>query len=167
VEPTDHTAGFVWPILPSSISYTLTIWADEYQTVSIVTLTFNAAGQLVNIEFGPAFYNQSAYSPTRAAAKQQTTQEVVSGTTTLNFTITGLASNHTYYYLLNAYDETGIVDTKSGHFTTTGGFTAIEQITDDHASMTMKFMKDGYIYILRGDRIYTIQGQQVQTKANN
>jgi len=167
VEPTDHTAGFVWPILPSSISYTLTIWADEYQTVSIVTLTFNAAGQLVNIEFGPAFYNPSAYSPTRAAAKQQTTQDVMTGTTTLHFTITGLASNHTYYYLLNAYDETGIIDAKTGHFTTSGGFTALEQITHDQDFGTMKILKDGYIYILRGDKIYTIQGQRVQTMTNN
>jgi len=68
---------------------------------------------------------------------------------------------------LTAYDETGIIDAKTGHFTTSGGFTALEQITDDQDFGTMKILKDGYIYILRGDKIYTIQGQRVQTMTNN
>ena len=162
VEPTDHTAGFVWPIMPEAVSYTLTIWADAEQTVSLLTLTFNAAGYLVNIEFGSAFYNTSSNSPMRSPAKKQKAQDVTIGTTTLNFTITGLESNHTYYYLLKAYDEAGmLIDAKDGHFTTTGVATAIES-TQPSAVSCQKIIRNGQIFILRGEKTYTVQGQEVR-----
>jgi hypothetical protein len=116
--PTEHEAEFTWPIIPYVFSYTLTIWIDEARTISLCTLTFNAAGQLVNIEFGSAFSNPTAYNSNYAPRRRR--QQVIHvGTTTLDFTITGLENNHTYYYLLQALDATDImVDSKEGHFTT-------------------------------------------------
>ena len=39
---------------------------------------------------------------------------------------------------------------------------AIEQITNDQSPMTNKVIRDGQILILRGDKIYTVTGQEVK-----
>ena len=39
---------------------------------------------------------------------------------------------------------------------------AIDQITSDQSSLTKKVIKDGQIFILRGDKTYTLQGQEIK-----
>lgn len=39
---------------------------------------------------------------------------------------------------------------------------AVEQITNEQLPMTNKFLRNGQIYILRGDKTYTVQGQEVK-----
>jgi hypothetical protein len=124
-------------------------------------LTFNAAGYLVNIEFGSAIY--AANSPMRVPEKRkQKEQIIVVGTTTLNFTITGLESNHTYYYLMQAYDEyENVIDSKTGQFTTDNYMPAsIDNTSAD--VMPVKLLREGQIFILRGEKVYTVTGQEVR-----
>lgn len=40
--------------------------------------------------------------------------------------------------------------------------TAIDQVTNDQSPVTNKILRDGQIFILRGEKIYTIQGQKVK-----
>lgn len=39
---------------------------------------------------------------------------------------------------------------------------AIESVTGSPSSVTHKFMKDGQVYILRADKLYTLQGQEIK-----
>jgi hypothetical protein len=161
VEPTDHTAAFIWPIMPEAISYTLTIWADQAQTVMLCTLTFNAAGYLTNINFGSGIY--ASPSPMRSQQKKQREESVTMGTTTLNFTVTGLEDNHTYYFLLQAYDESdNQIDEKTGSFTTENDVASGISNLSNEVSTPIKLLRDGQIVILRGDKTYTLTGQETK-----
>ena len=86
----------------------------------------------------------------------------------LQFTVTGLSSGTQYSYSVTAKDANDqTVATYSGEFTTTseGIATGIDNI--DSSSLQggdrgRLILRDGQIYILRGDKTYTLQGQEVR-----
>ena len=81
----------------------------------------------------------------------------------LQFTVTGLSSATNYAFNLTVKDaQEMVVASYSGEFTTTGVAMAIDQISTLESSVANKVIKDGKIYILRGDKIYTLQGQEVK-----
>ena len=147
VVPTDNTAEISWPTVSDANTYEVEITKDG--EVSCV-LTFNANGQLGGIAFTPgrngANYTQQAQ------------------TTGFKFTVTGLTSGTQYGYVVTSKNVEGtIIDTKSGTFTTTGERTMdIDQITNDLSPTTYKILRNGQILILRGDKTYTITGQEVK-----
>ena len=69
--------------------------------------------------------------------------------------------------MLVAKDNTDkMVTSYSGSFKTTGSATALEEV-DDHLlqsnpTQCTKVIRDGQIYILRGEKVYTLQGQEVK-----
>ena len=81
----------------------------------------------------------------------------------LQFTVTGLDSNTQYGYSVTAKDANDqTVATYSGEFTTTGEIaTGIDNIQGNEVQ-SKKFVRNGQIFILRGDKIYTLQGQEVK-----
>jgi hypothetical protein len=104
VTPFETKAEFVWPSITGVASYSLIIWADEAQGKKVCTLTFNANGQLTNIDFTQSVKPQGSAS--------------AGG---LNFTVTGLKPGTTYAYTLDAKDaEDEVIETKHGTFTTMG-----------------------------------------------
>lgn len=144
VEPTTNTADVTWPAVDNAATYELTI-KDKSGNV-ICTLIFNAQGQLTSIAFA---------APDRGQYAAQ-----VAGFT---FTVTGLDSGSSYSFTMEAKDSEGeVLDTKEGSFTTaeTGIATAI-----DNASVDMKPIKvirNNQLFLLRGDKTYTVQGQEVR-----
>ncbi len=143
VTPYENSAEIVWPIVNEAETYEITITKDD-QTVC--TLTFNAQGQLIGIAFAPA--------------REMTKQQQAEG---FRFTITGLTNNTQYGYSIVAKDaNNNTLDTKSGSFTTTGEIpTAIEDVQVNSVQCT-KILRDGQIFILRGNKTYTLQGQEVK-----
>ena len=143
ITPTENTANIIWPVIEGAFSYEITITKDD-QTVC--TLTFNAQGQLIGIAFAPA--------------REMTKQQQAEG---FRFTITGLTNNTQYGYSIVAKDaNNNTLDTKSGSFTTTGEIpTAIEDVQVNSVQCT-KILRDGQIFILRGNKTYTLQGQEVK-----
>ncbi len=140
VTPDKETAGFVWPSVDGTATYTLIIWADEAQTTRICTLTFDAIGRLTNIDFS-------------ASPKQQKSPSSIG----LNFTVTGLTPNTTYLYDIIAQDAEGaIIDTKSGRFTTKGN-SAVET----PEIIAGIFAQDGGIYGADDLQIFNLVGQEV------
>ena len=147
VETTDNTATMTWPTDDNAASYTIQITKDG---VLFCTLIFNGNGQLIGIAFAPSRDRQSQL----LAAKQ-----VANG---LQFTVTGLNSATHYAFSLTAKDsQETVLASYTGEFTTTGVATGIDQITNDK-SQTTKIIKDNQIFILRGDKVYTITGQEVR-----
>ena len=139
------TVDVVWPAVSGAATYELVI-KDKSGNV-ICTLIFNANGQLTSIAFAaPARDNTS--KQTQAAG--------------FAFTVTGLQEGTLYDLTMTAKDASGnTLDTKSISFITSGGEQGIDEI-QGNTPLSTKTLLDGQIYILRGDKMYTVTGQEVR-----
>ena len=143
VTPTDNTANIVWPKVNGAETYELVI-KDKSGNV-ICTLIFNANGQLTSIAFN---------APARNNAPQQTQAAGFA------FTVTGLNSGTNYDLVMTSKNSNGeTIQTKTVSFTTTGNAQSVENILGGNAQST-KIFRNGQIYILRGEKTYTLQGQE-------
>lgn len=146
VTPSETTADIAWPQVTGAATYTIEI---KKNGELICTLTFNAQGQLISIALAAPSRNNA---PQRAQAAG------------FSFTVTSLDSGTTYSYTMTAKDNNGnVLETESGTFTTSGESvpTNIDQVQSDQVPCT-KVVRDGQIFILRGDKTYTLQGQEVK-----
>ena len=145
VEPAENTAEVAWPAVSGAATYELVI-KDKSGNV-ICTLVFNANGQLTQIAFN---------APSRNNAPQQTQAAGFS------FTVTGLEEGTSYDLTITSKDNNGgTLDTKTVSFTTTGESQGIEDVLSDQVQCT-KVIRDGKMYIIRGDKTYTLTGQEVK-----
>ena len=146
VTPAENTAEVAWPAVSGAATYELVI-KDKSGNV-ICTLVFNANGQLTQIAFN---------APARNNAPQQTQAAGFS------FTVTGLESGTSYDLTITSKDNNGgTLDTKTVSFTTTGEAPqGIDQVPSDQVQST-KVIRNGQIFILRGEKVYTVTGQEVR-----
>ena len=149
VEPTATTADVVWPAVENAATYELVI-KDKNGNV-VCTLIFNANGQLTQIDFGAPARNNAAQAAGFA------------------FTVTGLEEGTSYDLTITAKDANGQTLQTTTQTFTTEGVTGVDQITNNHgfadrkkSQMTNKVLRNGQLFILRGDKPYTVQGQEVR-----
>ena len=145
VTPSENSAEIVWPVITGAETYEIAITKDNQ---IVCTLTFNAQGLLAGIAFAPA----------RGMAKQQQVEG-------FRFTVTGLTSNTQYGYSVVSKDaNNNSLDTKSGLFTTTGIATDIDDISSSlqGGDRGRLILLNGQIFILRGEKVYSITGQEVR-----
>ena len=156
VEANDDNAIFTWPTDSAAASYSLQITKDG---VVFCTLVFNSNGQLTGIAFAPG-RNGAAHAPAATMS--------VAG---MSFTVTGLNVASKYAYRLAVADDASEeLVAYSGEFATTGyngevnpggNPEGIEDVfTDEHKAS--KILHNGQIFILRGDKTYTIDGRLVK-----
>lgn len=132
-----------WQVVNGAATYELVI--TDIDGNIICTLTFNTEGQLLTIEY-------------RAPGRNGAPQSIQ--TAGFTYTITGLVSGSTYSYTLIAKNSSGgVLNTESGSFNTSGVATSVNNLVTDMQSS--KILRNGQILILRGDKTYTIQGQEV------
>ena len=149
VEPQDNAATVTWPTNDNAASYTIQITKDG---VVFCTLIFNANGQLTGIAFAPSRDGQ-AHAPAAIMTANG-----------LQFTVTGLDSGTQYGYNLTAKDANDqTIATYSGEFTTTseGTATGVEDVQGNNVQCT-KVVRNGQIFILRGEKEYTLTGQEIR-----
>ena len=145
ITPTDNTANIVWPQVNGAETYELVI-KDKFGNI-ICALIFNAQGQLTSIAFG---------APSRNNVPQQTQ------TAGFAFTVTGLNSGTNYDLVMTSRNSNGgTIQTKTVSFTTTCNAQSVENILGGNAQST-KILRNGQIYILRGEKTYMLQGQEVK-----
>ncbi|MCR5532413.1 MAG: fibronectin type III domain-containing protein [Paludibacteraceae bacterium] len=144
-EPTTNSVEVTWPVVVGAYTYELVI-KDKSGNV-ICTLVFNAQGQLISIAFN---------APGRDGVPQQTQGAGFS------FTITGLTAGTSYDVTITAKDSNGnTLDTRTSSFTTKGE--APQGIDDiNAATKSQKIVRDNQVLILRGDKTYTLTGQEVK-----
>ena len=144
VTPAENTAEVAWPAVSGAATYELVI-KDKSGNV-ICTLIFNANGQLTQIAFN---------APSRNNVPQQTQA------TGFSFTVTGLENGTSYDLTITSKDNSGTtLDTKTISFTTSGEAPqGIDQVSSDQVQST-KVIKNGQIFIIRGDKTYTLTGQE-------
>ncbi len=144
VTPSATTADIAWPQVTGAATYTI-----EIKKIGelICTLTFNAQGQLISIASNAPSRNNA---PQRAQAAG------------FSFTVTSLDSGTTYSYTMVAKNSSGnVLKTESGTFTTTGESQGIEDVQGNEVQ-SKKFVRNGQIFILRGEKIYNAQGALVK-----
>ena len=152
VEPQDNAATLTWPTSNNAASYTIQITKDG---VVFCTLIFNSNGQLTGIAFAPSREGQ-AHAPAALMTANG-----------LQFTVTGLDSGTQYGYSVTAKDANDqTVATYSGSFTTTseGIATGVEEVSSSlqGGDRGRLILRDGQIFILRGDKTYTLTGAEVK-----
>ena len=146
VTPSAMTADIAWPQVTGTATYTIEI---KKNGELICTLTFNAQGQLISIAFNAPSRNNA---PQRAQAAG------------FSFTVTSLDSGTTYSYTMTAKDNNGnVLKTESGTFTTTGD-EGLDEISSSlqGGDRGRLIYHEGHIFILRGEKTYTLQGQKVK-----
>jgi hypothetical protein len=142
VETSETTVTIVWPSINGAASYELVI-KDKSGNI-ICTLVFNTQGQLISIVF---------HAPGRDIPQQTQTAG-------FSFTVTGLEEGKSYDLTITAKDGNGaILDQKTVSFIT-GDEQGIEDI--DAKAKAHKLLRNGQILILRGDRTYTVTGQELR-----
>lgn len=142
VIPTSSTAGVSFPYITGAMTYMLVI-RDLFGTV-VCKIMFDADGHLLGIAFAPG--------------RNRTQKAQSEG---FHFTVEGLTPGTTYEYEFVAYDEADqVIETLTGSFETTADATGVNNIFS--ASAPQKVINDGHVLILRGDKTYTMQGQEVE-----
>lgn len=145
VQPSSTSATFTWPFIVGGFSYSLTIYLDVACTIPFCTITFNQYGQLIGITFGNR-------APRRSMEQEDG----------FTYTVSGLDVNTEYYFKMETMDEDNkLINTDEGAFRTTNEATGIENQYNTVIEHR-KVMINGQIYIIRGDKTYTLQGQEVK-----
>jgi hypothetical protein len=155
VEPKADNAEFTWPKEANASTYTIEITKDGEV---FCRLTFASTGQLVGIAFAPSRNGRHA---------TQYATEVEGG---FQFTVTGLNSASKYGFSLDAKDaQDQIIKHYQGEFATEGYQDKLPTALDEIDSSSLQggdrgrlILVNGQIFILRGDKIYTLQGQEVK-----
>ena len=149
VEPQDNAVVVTWPVNNEAASYTIEITKDGEVFCRLV---FNANGQLTGIAFAPSPNGTPRHAPTALMTANG-----------LQFTVTGLNSGTNYGYSVTTKDANDQpIASYSGEFTTTGEVpTSVDQVPSDQVQCT-KVLRDGQIFILRGDKVYNAQGALVK-----
>lgn len=143
VDPATNSVEIVWPAVEGAETYELVI--KDKQGNVICTLIFNANGQLISIVFS---------APARDNAAEQTQSAGFA------FTVTGLQSGTTYDLTITAKDSNDQILQSTSQTFTTAGLTCVEDVVTN--TPPTKLILGGQILILRGDKTYTVHGQEVR-----
>ena len=152
VEPQDNAATVTWPTNDNAATYTIQITKDGEV---FCTLIFNANGQLTGIAFAPSRDGQ-AHAP-----------QAIMTANGMQFTVTGLDSGTHYALTLQAKDsQETVLASYSSEFTTTGQ-NAPKGLDEISSSLQggdrgRLIYHDGQIFILRGEKVYTLTGQEIK-----
>lgn len=145
VEPTETKATFTWQSVSYALSYSLILWLDEEHTQKVCTINFDSEGHFIGIEIIQ-----------QCAPSQSNEDDFI-------YTIENLLSGTNYFYQLLAYDEElHIINTHIGAFSTQGIANSLNETEEMPKSKSHKVLFNGQILIIRGDKTYTITGQEVK-----
>ena len=115
----------------------------------VCTLTFNSAGQLINIAFAPG---REGGHPAQYA------EQIANG---YRFTVTGLEEGTYYTYNIDVRDAANkTINSHAGDFTTQST-TAVEDIEVSDNDNAQKFIRDNQLLIIREGKTYNVMGQEL------
>ena len=151
LNPEENKVTITWPAADNAATYTIEICKAG---TLICTLTFDANGVLQSMRF--------------AAPSRHATQHTAQAEATNNgfrFVVEGLDYATTYAYSITSTDkDEKVLTTYSGTFTTTspGTTTDADNLRATQSDpATRKVFRNGQLLILRGDKAYTTDGQQL------
>ncbi|MBR6117867.1 MAG: leucine-rich repeat domain-containing protein [Paludibacteraceae bacterium] len=148
-EPTSNSVVVEWPKNDNAETYTIVI---EKGNETICTFEFDVQGQLINIAYAAPARNG-------IQGKTRTAKETSTG---WQYSISGLDANTEYTYTVTARkSDNSVVYEQSVPFKTQNAATNIDTTYQGSEPNVTKILHNGQILILRGEKMYTIQGQEV------
>lgn len=143
ITPSEYYADIVWKAIANAASYELVI---EFMG-NTWRFVFDAEGILISM---------ANHAPARYGTPQGTQSAGFS------YTVMGLASGTTYNVTITAKAANGsTLNTETASFTTTGEPQGIEDVNINN-TQSKKIMRDGNVYIFCGEKVFTLQGQEVK-----
>ena len=148
VNPHPTSVDVIWPVSPEAVTYTIEI---RKEGDLVCTLTFDAQGRLLSIIFAAPARNGQA----------RRTREALLSEAGWQYTVTDLeeGQQYTYHVVAQRGDESVIYD-ESIDFETPKSPQAIDN-TNAEANV-IKHLINGQVFIQRGEKIYTVTGQEVK-----
>lgn len=149
-EPTSDGVVIEWPKNENAETYAIDITKENE---AFCSLAFNTQGQLLTIAYA---------APARNGNSRQT-PAAVQTSTGWQYTISGLdpGTDYSYTVIAKRSDDSEVYK-ETVPFKTEQAATGVETITNDQSSMTNKVLRNGQILILRGEKTYTLQGQEAK-----
>ena len=144
----DGSVILEWPAVTGADTYTITITKNG---VVICTIKFDADGRFISI---------SSATPARASNGRNVpaAEQIVKG---WRYELKGLEENTQYTYNVTAKNGNVVLSSTTINFTTTVE-RGIEEVSSSIQSDIQKIVRNGQVFILRGDRTYTLTGQEVK-----
>ena len=148
-QPTSYSVVIEWPTATGAETYTIEI---RKGSELVCTLTFDAAGQLLSINYA---------APSRNGSVQA--HNALQIATGWQYTINGLDPNteYTYTVIAKKSDDSEVYN-KTIPFKTKSIATSIDQISNQSVLSTRKILRDGQLFILRDGKIYNALGVEVK-----
>ena len=145
---TENSVDIEWPAVDNAVAYIIEI---RHNNELICSMTFNAEGIILSATY-------AAPARDKAGNKVPAAVQTASG---WKYTVDGLETDVEYTYTVTAKNsDDGVIYTKTGTFTTQAS-EGIDNVQSGKVQGTKVFI-DGQIYILRGNKTYTLQGQEVK-----
>lgn len=149
-EPTDNSVVIEWPTVEDATEYTIVITKNGE---IVCTLTFNGNGELINI----------AYAMPARDGRSRGVPKATKTNTGWQFMINGLEPGTQYEYTIVAKKDDAVLFEETKDFTTQEAPTGVESIQPGQTCVSyQKILRNGQVIILRGDKVYTLQGQEVK-----
>ena len=151
-EPTGYSVNLEWPKAEGAVEYDLEI---KKGTTTICTLSFNEQGQLLVISFA---------APRRSGNNNNKPQIAQQTATGWKYTITGLEPNaeYTCTVIAKKADDSEVYNTTISFQTPDAESSTKQVINDQRQTTNYKVIRNGQLYIQRGDEIFNAQGARVE-----
>ena len=144
ISATETTFSITWPQVSGADIYELVV-KDENGNI-VCKLVFDSNGYLIS-------HNH------HAPCKENTYQGALG--MGYMYTIDGLEENKSYSYTITAIDSNGnTIKTETGTFATQESWQNLDDVQTNNVQCT-KLLRDGQTLIQRGEKTYTLQGQEV------
>ena len=145
----ENSVDISWRAVDEAVAYIIEIRHNEEL---ICTMTFNAEGIILSATYA---------APARDKAGNNAPAAVQTTANGWKYTIDGLETNVEYTYTVTAKNsDDGVIYTKTGTFTTQTS-EGIDNVQSGKVQ-SKKFVRNGQIFILRGEKIYNAQGALVK-----
>lgn len=150
VEPQTTSVEITWPASAEADSYVITITLNGEP---FCTLTFDASGLLVNIEYA-----------NEGGCKSAGLRSAIANIGGFRYNVTGLSENTTYDYSVQTFNVLGsVIDEYDGDFTTLGDVpTLVSESKASSAKKTLKYYENGRVVIERDGQKFDLRGVVVK-----
>ena len=151
VEPQTTSVEITWPASTEADTYVITITLNSEP---FCTLTFDASGLLVNIEYA----NEGGFG--KSAGLRSATANIGG----FRYNVTGLSENTTYDYSVQTFNVLGsVIEEYDGDFTTLGDVpTQIPESKASSVQKTLKYYENGRVVIERDGNKFDLRGVGVR-----
>ncbi len=151
VDPQTTSVEITWPASTEADSYVITITLNGEP---FCTLTFDASGLLVNVEYA----NEGGFG------KSAGLRSAIANIGGFRYNVTGLSENTTYDYSVQTFNVLGsVIEEYDGDFTTLGDLpTQIPESKASSVQKPLKYYENGRVVIERDGNKFDLRGVVVK-----